>query len=429
MTPAVTYVNNYMGSHITAKGWEDMGADSLAVDSRFFEFGNFGLGAKLSETRNQLTVEEVKNYEMNNVFAKNSATTNGNDAFTFDWIPTSVEAKVNIETLYGIFIPVTSIALEEKEATLKVGETSTINALVGPENASEKTITFKTNDENVAIVDENGVVTAVAVGTTTITVSAGDISEEYSVTVLPSLTVMNKVPVITADDVTIKVGDNFGAMEAVTANDKEDGDITSNIEVVENTVDTAKAGEYKVVYKVTDSQGASATKEIKVTVLPILVGMNSVPEIVAKDITIKVGDNFDVMEDVTANDKEDGNITSNIEVVENTVDTSKAGEYRVVYKVSDSQGASVTKEIKVTVEVVDEVVEDNNNGNSNGNAADDESVDDSVNGSTDNVGGNTTENNSNNLPNTGGTSAVAVGGIALLVIVAGVFLFRKNDKK
>ncbi len=47
MTPAVTYVNNYMGSHITAKGWEDMGADSLAVDSRFFEFGNFGLGAKL----------------------------------------------------------------------------------------------------------------------------------------------------------------------------------------------------------------------------------------------------------------------------------------------------------------------------------------------------------------------------------------------
>ncbi len=240
---------------------------------------------------------------------------------------------------------------------------------------------------------------------------------------------MNKVPVITADDVTIKVGDNFGAMEAVTANDKEDGDITSNIEVVENTVDTAKAGEYKVVYKVTDSQGASATKEIKVTVLPILVGMNSVPEIVAKDITIKVGDNFDVMEDVTANDKEDGNITSNIEVVENTVDTSKAGEYRVVYKVSDSQGASVTKEIKVTVEVVDEVVEDNNNGNSNGNAADDESVDDSVNGSTDNVGGNTTENNSNNLPNTGGTSAVAVGGIALLLIVAGVFLFRKKDKK
>ena len=429
MTPTVTYVNNYMGSHITAKGWEDMGADSLAVDSRFFEFGNFGLGAKLSETRNQLTVEEVKNYEMNNVFAKNSATTNGNDAFTFDWIPTSVEAKVNIETLYGIFIPVTSIALEEKEATLKVGETSTINALVGPENASEKTITFKTNDENVAIVDENGVVTAVAVGTTTITVSAGDISEEYSVTVLPSLTVMNKVPVITADDVTIKVGDNFGAMEAVTANDKEDGDITSNIEVVENTVDTAKAGEYKVVYKVTDSQGASATKEIKVTVLPILVGMNSVPKIVAKDITIKVGDNFDVMEDVTANDKEDGNITSNIEVVENTVDTSKAGEYRVVYKVSDSQGASVTKEIKVTVEVVDEVVEDNNNGNSNGNAADDESVDDSVNGSTDNVGGNTTENNSNNLPNTGGTFAVAVGVIALLLIIAGVFLFRKKDRK
>ena len=63
---------------------------------------------------------------------------------------------------------------------------------------------------------------------------------------------------------------------------------------------------------------------------------------------------------VSAEDKEDGNITSSIEIIENTVDTAAAGIYKVVYKVTDSKGASATKEIKVTVEqvVIDEPVED-----------------------------------------------------------------------
>ncbi|WP_270520092.1 S-layer homology domain-containing protein, partial [Paraclostridium sordellii] len=50
------------------------------------------------------------------------------------------------------------------------------------------------------------------------------------------------------------------------AKDHEDGDITNKIEIIENTVDTSKAGLYKVVYKVTDSQGATANKTINITV-------------------------------------------------------------------------------------------------------------------------------------------------------------------
>ncbi|ABG85480.1 immunoglobulin-like domain-containing protein [Clostridium perfringens] len=55
-------------------------------------------------------------------------------------------------------------------------------------------------------------------------------------------------------------------MDGVTAMDKEDGDITKDIKVIENNVDTEKAGDYKVIYKVTDSEGASKTKEINVKV-------------------------------------------------------------------------------------------------------------------------------------------------------------------
>lgn len=77
--------------------------------------------------------------------------------------------------------------------------------------------------------------------------------------------------------------------------------------------------------------------------------LNEVPTISAEDKTLTVGDNFDPMKDVTASDKEDGDLTAKIEVINNTVDTSKAGAYTVTYKVTDRDGAFITKTITVTV--------------------------------------------------------------------------------
>ena len=62
----------------------------------------------------------------------------------------------------------------------------------------------------------------------------------------------------------IRVGElRFISVRSV---DKEDGDLTDQIEIVDNTVDTTKAGLYSVTYKVTDKGGASAEKTINVVV-------------------------------------------------------------------------------------------------------------------------------------------------------------------
>ena len=161
---------------------------------------------------------------------------------------------------------------------------------------------------------------------------------------------INRVPTINASDKTLTVGDEFDPLKDVTATDEEDGGIPLTIEnVIENGVNTSEAGVYEVTYKVMDSQGASFIKTIYVTVNPKMEGLNQIPTIDARDKTITVGDEFDPLKDVTATDKEDGDLTSVIAVLKNEVNTTKAGTYEVTYKVTDRQGASSVKTIKVTV--------------------------------------------------------------------------------
>ena len=171
----------------------------------------------------------------------------------------------------------------------------------------------------------------------------------YNATWVMNWVPMNAAPVIKATDKTIEVGDEFNPRADVTAEDAEDGDITNKIEILKNDVNVNEPGIYDVTYKVTDTQGASRTKTITVTVNPKIETLNEAPTIDVTDKEITVGDKFDPKDGVTAKDKEDGNLTDKIEILKNTVDPSKPGVYEVTYKVTDSKGASCTKTIKVTV--------------------------------------------------------------------------------
>ena len=74
-------------------------------------------------------------------------------------------------------IYVTSVSLNTNSLSLKEGETATLTAKVEPENATNKTVTWSSDNESAATV-ENGLVTAVAQGSTTITATAADGSGE-----------------------------------------------------------------------------------------------------------------------------------------------------------------------------------------------------------------------------------------------------------
>ena len=222
-----------------------------------------------------------------------------------------------------------------KNHTLKVGDSFDPKAGV----------TVKDEDENIELVVESNVNTNIP-GVYKVIYKATDSGNkttivESSVVVNPKMTTLNKIPVINAQDRIVQLGEEFDPLEGVTATDEEDGDLTKSIKVIRNDVNTDVAGDYTVVFSVTDKQGATAIHEM-------LVVVNQPPVIHAEDRVITVGDEFKELEGVTATDDEQGDIRE-IEVVENNVKTDTPGEYTVTYKVVDKLGGVATKTIKVTV--------------------------------------------------------------------------------
>ena len=146
-------------------------------------------------------------------------------------------------------------------------------------NAEDKTITqgtkFKPLEGITAIDKEEGEIKDIEVikndvneevlDTYEVTYKAVDSYKNETTKTIKVTVVENQKPVINAEDKKIYLNEEFNPLEGVTAEDPEDGKI-KEIEVVENNVKTDEVGEYTVIYKVEDSFGNVAEKEITITV-------------------------------------------------------------------------------------------------------------------------------------------------------------------
>lgn len=127
-----------------------------------------------------LTPEDAANKEV--VWASDNAEV----ATVVDGVVTAVAlgtANITVTTVDGNFTatcvvtveatPVTGVTLDVTELTLDVPQTATLKATVAPEDATDKSVTWASDNETVATVAE-GVVTAMAEGTANITVTTTD---------------------------------------------------------------------------------------------------------------------------------------------------------------------------------------------------------------------------------------------------------------
>ena len=98
-------------------------------------------------------------------------------------------AICNVTATRKVVLP-SSITLDRKEATIKVGEATTLKANVLPADADDKTIVWSSENSDIASVTNDGVVTGHKAGTTKIivTTNANGLKDECMLTVLQPAT-------------------------------------------------------------------------------------------------------------------------------------------------------------------------------------------------------------------------------------------------
>lgn len=83
----------------------------------------------------------------------------------------------------GVVYKVTEVKLDKTNLSLEVGDTATLTATVEPDEASNKNVTWSSDGTSVATVDDTGKVTAISVGSATITATTQDGNKTATCTV------------------------------------------------------------------------------------------------------------------------------------------------------------------------------------------------------------------------------------------------------
>ena len=141
-------------------------------------------------------------------------------------------------------IPVDFILLDNGQIALVEGESVTLTATVSPDDATDKTVTWSTSDEKVATV-ENGKVTAISVGTATITAKAGDKTATCVVTVSKKVIAVSGIA-LSQTTAALTEGQTVTLTATVTPADATNKTVTwstsdAAVATVENGVVTAKS--------------------------------------------------------------------------------------------------------------------------------------------------------------------------------------------
>ena len=96
---------------------------------------------------------------------------------------TSEKGKISTCVVTVQAVPVTDVTVTPTSVSIKEGANTTLTATVLPNNATNKKVSWSSDNTGVAKVNENGVVTGVATGTATITVTTEDGNKTATCTV------------------------------------------------------------------------------------------------------------------------------------------------------------------------------------------------------------------------------------------------------
>lgn len=173
-------------------------------------------------------------------------------------------------------VEVESITLTNTELLMRVGYTSELMAIVHPDNACDKSVVWSSDNEAIATVDQDGIVTAHAVGQVNIiatSVAYPDVKGVCAVTVVPEETITAVTDLTISDsELELFVGDTYTILATVLPEDATDKTVTwrssdwSVVTVTQEGYVTAVGIGTAIIYA---SSSNGLTVECAVTVKPV----------------------------------------------------------------------------------------------------------------------------------------------------------------
>lgn len=170
-------------------------------------------------------------------------------------------------------IPVTGISINPQTLTLSEGETFQLTAILTPDNATNKTVIWSSDDTKVACVDKNGFVTAMGAGNTYIKACAGDKEASCAVIVSAGAVAVTGIR-LSETSLKLHIGETCGLtaiVEPDNATDKTVSWSSDHPEIVKVTggfLEPLTGGTATIT---ASAGGFSATCEV--TVIPELTGI------------------------------------------------------------------------------------------------------------------------------------------------------------
>ena len=171
-------------------------------------------------------------------------------------------------------IPVSSVTINQPAAEMVVGETVQLSANVLPSNATDKTLSWASSKQSVATVSSDGLVTAIAEGSSTITVTAGDKSASCKVTVEKKVVPVSSVS-LNLTELSLVEGEESTLVATVKPNDADDKTVTwksSDATIVsvnsEGKVSALKAGTATITASAGD-KSASCKVTVEKKFIPV----------------------------------------------------------------------------------------------------------------------------------------------------------------
>ena len=260
-------------------------------------------------------------------------------------------------------VAVTGVSLNKSELNFYKGETETLVATVSPSDATNKTVSWSSGSNSIATVDQNGKVTAVSKGNTTITASIDGFQATCSVTVMIAATsvTLNKT------SLTLEKGGEETLIATVNPSEADDKSVSwssSNMGVatVDQSGKVSAVGGGTATITVKTANGKTATCAVTVNVKVTGVTLDQVT------LSVEVGQSKKLTATITPTDATDKTLTwssgsNSIATVDQNGNVSGVSQGVTTVTVTTGNGLTATCNVTVTPSLGPENSEGYQSGN------------------------------------------------------------------